>query len=128
MKKLIFLIVCGILCNSFLLAMYLEIVPGGEGSTQYGAVSDVTGRLSIREVVNTLKLEDGGITFSQRTPLPALPMKLSKDDCAWIEITPPGGKQLRFTITPEDKGSEIDGKFWTWRRHLTWNELGVTSA
>ena len=128
MKTFIAAVICCLLCGFALHGMYLEIVPGEDGSTQFGAVSDVTGRLSIRDVTNTLVLKEEGIAIKQTSPLPALPMKLSKDDCAWIEITPPGAQKLSFIIKPEDKGSVLEGQVWTWSRLLTWKELGVASA
>ncbi|MBQ6473686.1 MAG: hypothetical protein IJJ33_17000 [Victivallales bacterium] len=128
MRKVLSLIILGTVCCLAVQAMYLEIVPGADGNTQFGAVSEVTGRLSIRDVTHTVRLEGDGMTVLQKSPLPPAPMKLTQDDIALIEITPPGAARREFTIRPSEKESRLDGGFWTWERHLTWGELGVTSA
>ena len=108
-------------------AMELEIVKGGNGTFQYGAVSTSNGLLSLREVANAVSFDDSGITFTQTSPLPPPPMKITPGDCAVIEIIPPGGQKRTFRITSADPCGRMANHKWQWTKKISWKELGTAS-
>lgn len=108
-------------------AMELEIVKGGNGTFQYGAVSTSNGLLSLREVANAVSFDDSGITFTQTSPLPPPPMKITPGDCAVIEIIPPGGQKRTFRITSADSCGRMANHKWQWTKKISWKELGTAS-
>ncbi len=108
-------------------AMELEIAKGGKGTVQYGTVSTATGLLSLREVTHQVSFDDSGLTVTQTSPLPPAPMKITAEDCAIIEVTPPGGKKRSFRIASSDTCGKMTSGKWSWTKKFTWKELGTAS-
>ena len=108
-------------------AMDLEIAKGGKGTFQYGAVSTASGLLSLRDVSHGVSFDDTGLTVTQTSPLPPKPMKITPEDGAVVEVTPPGGKKRSFRIGSGDPCTRQEQGMWRWTRKFSWKELGAGS-